>query len=105
MKGERHPTCGLELNPGRSSERRTCYLGATKPHISPHESGVMEGAKPFYSNSLNPNKRINGGIYNGVSLKSDTSHHYKLCVGNHNKYSNTIGTLNQIDQFENEHIP
>ena len=31
VKGERHPTCGLELNPGRSGERRTCYHGATKP--------------------------------------------------------------------------
>ena len=31
MKGERHPTCGPELNPGRSGERRTCYHGATKP--------------------------------------------------------------------------
>ena len=27
VKGERHPTCGLELNPGRSNERRTCYHG------------------------------------------------------------------------------
>ena len=73
--------------------------------LSWHEWGIMEGAKPFYSNSLNPNKRINGNIYDGVNLKSDTSHSYKLSVGNHNKYSNTIGTLNQIDQFENEHIP
>ena len=31
VKGERHTTCGLELNPGRSGERRTCYHGATKP--------------------------------------------------------------------------
>ena len=31
VKGERHPTCGLESNPGRSGERQTCYHGA-KPH-------------------------------------------------------------------------
>ena len=30
VKGERHPTCSLELNPGRNGERRTCYHGATK---------------------------------------------------------------------------
>ena len=34
VKGERHPTCGLELNPGCSSERRTCYHGATKPQFT-----------------------------------------------------------------------
>ena len=31
VKGERHPTRGLELNPGHSGERRACYHSATKP--------------------------------------------------------------------------
>ena len=33
VNGEKHPTCNpeSESNPGRSSERRTCYHGATKP--------------------------------------------------------------------------
>ena len=33
VNGERHPTCGSELNPGHSGERRTCYHGATKMFI------------------------------------------------------------------------
>ena len=34
VKGERHPICSPEWNIGRSSERWTCYHGATKPLLS-----------------------------------------------------------------------
>ena len=30
VKGERHPTCSLDSNPGRNGERQTCHHGATK---------------------------------------------------------------------------
>ena len=43
VKGERHPTCGLELNPGRSGERRMCYHGATKPQWVPRPSLFYRG--------------------------------------------------------------
>ena len=32
-KGERHPTCGPELNPGHSGERQMCYHGATRSRV------------------------------------------------------------------------
>ena len=38
VKGERHPTCGLELNPGHSGERWTCYHGVTKPQLYRYKS-------------------------------------------------------------------
>ena len=54
VKGEWHPTCGLELesNPGRIGERRTCYHGATKGKGSDN-FGIFFDGTGFWTNSGN----------------------------------------------------
>ena len=48
VKGETHPTCGLESNPGRSGQRRTCYHGATKFYTKQLKSrGIIEEDNKF----------------------------------------------------------